>query len=326
MQVIYDKTNWNKTIQSFRQWDAAHEWGYFQAFHQRDESFQPVLFTYESATGKVAYPFNKRKLIHINPQASEDHYYLSAVYGYTGALVECGEGETNEVWQEFVAAFQHYCDKNKIAHVEEKFHPLLMNDRLLFEKSERKKIRDVVIIKTDSEEKLAQSYCKKDKRRGVRTAEKKGVLVRREGKEHLDRFLEMYYQTMDHNKAAEIYYFQKEFFLTLSEEFEERFVLFNAYVEEKIIESILYLYTPLCAFSFLSARDIAYRQYHANNLISQKAYAYFHEIGVERVNEGGGRTAEPDDPLFRYKQGFTKKNAEVKEIFPYYHATTNLLK
>ncbi|MGM0216049.1 peptidoglycan bridge formation glycyltransferase FemA/FemB family protein [Enterococcus sp. AZ109] len=324
MRVISDKNNWNQEVQSFLHWDVAHEWGYFAAFQHRDETFQPLLFVYESKEGRIAYPLNKRKLSAYSPELSENKYYLSAVYGYTGALIDANE-DIEKLWEEFSAAFRKYCQENQILRIEENFHPLLENQLPLFEETKTTKARDVIIIKTAPEDVLEQSYCRKDKRRGVKTAKKKGVVIRREGIEQLDRFLEMYYQTMDHNQAPEIYYFEPAFFQTLFEEFNERFVMFNAYLDDQIIESILYLYTPLCAFSFLSARDVSYAKYHANDLISQKAYAYFHEIGVERVNEGGGRTADPEDSLFLFKRGFTKKSEEVQEIFPYHKASTEFL-
>ncbi|EOH93789.1 hypothetical protein I588_00616 [Enterococcus pallens ATCC BAA-351] len=318
VKIIKEKEAWNQVVYSFRQWDAAHEWGYFSAFHVRDPHNEPLLFFYESSSGRVAYPFLRGRL----DESTED-YQLQAVYGYTGPLIE-GTSNEEEIWKEFTEAFANYCRNTKVSKVEERFHPLLANDYPLFKETNKRKVRDVVLIETAPESILEESYSRKDKRRGMKRARKNGIEVFTEGIEHLERFLELYYQTMDHNQAAEIYYFERDFFLTLAEEFQERLVLFNAYLENQIIESALYLYTPLCAYSFLTARDLAYSSYHANNLVSQKAYAFFYKKGIQRVNEGGGRTSDPEDSLFRFKQGFTKKNSTVPEIFPYYQATTRL--
>ena len=312
MKVIKEKETWNHVVRSFSQWDAAHEWGYFAAFQLREPQSEPLLFFHESAAGRVAYPFLCCR--------SAEFAELRAVYGYTGPLIEGGQ----KVWKEFSAALSDFCSKNQVRQIEERFHPLLANDYPLFDETNKRKAREVVIIETAPESVLEESYCRKDKRRGMKRARKHGIQVFPEGIEHLERFLELYYQTMAHNQAAEIYYFEREFFLKLAEEFNERLVLFNAYLENEIIESALYLYTPLCAYSFLTARDVAYGSCHANNLVSQKAYAYFYELGIPRVNEGGGRTSDPEDSLFRFKQGFTKKNSTVPEIFPYYQATTKL--
>lgn len=322
MKVISEKEEWNQIIYQFPFWDVAHEWGYFKAFHLRDISFEPILFYFEENDYKVAYPFFKRKLnLHGDyADAAEEAYYLTAPYGYCGPLYNQVENEKG--WEKFQKEFELFCQENQIQLVEEKFHPVFENEKKLLPQSDVFLRREVVVIKTDKPEELLANYQKKSVRTQIRKTMKLNVEVKIQGEESLAAFLNLYKQTMDRNEATDIYYFEDSFFKTLAAEFTSRFVLFNAYSEGEIIASLLYLYTPHCSYGFLGASDYNYRHLGANTYLAHEAYAYFYEQGILYCNEGGGRTAEADDPLLFFKKNFMSKKNNDSELKKFFYGKT----
>lgn len=323
MRVINEKSEWNQIIYQFPFWDVAHEWGYFRAFHLRDSSFEPILFYYKENDYQVAYPFFKRKLaLHGDyPEATDDQYYLTAPYGYSGPLYD-SQTEDAKNWEPFKNAFEKYCLENKIHLIEERFHPVFNNQFPLLPQSNLYLQREVIVVEPEEPEELFNNYQKKSIRTQIRKAREAGMVVKEEGEETIASFLQMYGDTMDRNHANEIYYFDEPFLRTLAEEFKERLVFINAYLEDELIASLMYLYSPHCAFGFLGALNYEYRNLGTNTYLNHMAYAYFHEQEIPYCNVGGGRTKEMDDPLLSFKKGFMSKKNNGKELRKYYNSKT----
>lgn len=323
MEIIRDKESWDAIVSSFPAWDVAHEWGYFEAYRQRDKSYDSILLYHNSVHGKIAYPFFIRKAS-LNENyltANKEDHYLSAVYGYTGPLVEENSGQ---IWPEFQALFQSFIEENNIIAIEEKFHPVLKNNLLLIPESHITKKRDVVVILPDNEENLMLNYQRTSVKRGIKKAKKNGIEIKKEGIEKLPDFLDIYYQTMERNNAMEIYYFEENFFKVLAKELGERFVFFNAYYEGKLIASNLYLHSPTISFYFLGGQIFEYGSLQPISYIKHVAFAHYYELGIKYINEGGGRTGSDDDALLHFKSGFVQKATADQSILPYYTGETIL--
>lgn len=315
MEIISEKKVWDKVIHGFSKWDVAHEWGYFKAFSLREKESDPILFFYQSPSGKVAYPFFQTKPMEIEGLATGSKLY--SVYGYTGPLID-GQ-DPMIVWQEFCQEFRLYCQENKIVSIEERFHPILNNARKLFSSSEVFVKRPVVLIKTDTEDNLLKNYRRKNIRKGIRVAKEHGVVITHHGREGLTEFTALYNSTMERNNAEQIYYFNDAFFESLFRELGARCTIFHAKIDNKVVASTLALHSPFCVFLFLGAMDMEHKHDFGGYLLEHELLVYYHSLGIPYVNDGGGRTSELDDSLLRYKQGFTK---DVPA--PYYQGKTEL--
>lgn len=298
MKVVTQRREWNRIVHGFPSWDVAHEWGYFEAYRarERERDSRQVLLSLEAEGGRVAYPFFLK-----TNEAGER--VLEAVYGYTGPLL-AGE-RSGETWERFRRAMAEFCTSEGIAEISEKFHPLLRNHGPLFPESEVEVRRPIVLIRTASGDALVAGYRRRNVRKRVRQAVDKGVSVTRLGAEGIDTALGIYRETMQRNQADAIYYFEREFFEAVFAELPGQCTFFFAEVEGHVAAFSLVLHSPHCAFMFLGGMDAGYRDYHANYLLEHEVLGYYHDIGVPYVNDGGGRTTDPDDSLLVFKRGFT---------------------
>ena len=310
MRIITDKTNWTAVLEAFPESDAAHEWGYFEAYHQREPSLEQVLFYQESSQGKIAYPF------FFNRETKS----LSSVYGYTGPLLDI----TDELaWQTFSEELARFCRQEDITKVEERFHPLLQNERCLFAKTQLQEKRKVVALKTAEQATLAKLGTS-GVRRFIRKAQKNGITVRSSPITAIGDFLEIYNATMRRKQANELYYFEPTFFETLAAEFGPRFWLELAYLEGEVIGGSLNLSSQTCVYGFLTATKPEFQSLGVSQLLY---YSLLEKAWAEQIPYaliGGGFHTDDEDSLFLFKKSFVNRYVEDQEIFPYYTATTVL--
>lgn len=312
MYEVTEKSAWDRIIHEFPFWDVAHEWGYFQAYRARtwEKDSRQVLLVLENNGDRIAYPFFLK-------EKENGECSLEAVYGYTGALFAGDDFEGT--WALFRAAVREYCEKNGITFITERFHPVLQNQHPLLPKSELELRRRVVVIQPSSGEELFASYRRKNVRKRVRQSIEKGVVISRRGAEAVDEILDIYRQTMQRNEADAIYYFEKPFLEALFRELPGQCNIFLASVGKRVIGFSLALHSPQCVFLFIGGMDSEYREYLSNYLLEHELLDYYHGIGVSYVNDGGGRTSDPEDPLLVFKRGFTKD-----EPVDYYVGETRL--
>ena len=308
MKLITDKANWTEVLAAFPNRDAAHEWGYFEAYHQREPALEQVLFYQESPQGKIAYPF-------FFNQTTKS---LTAVYGYTGPLLAITE-ET--AWQRFAAELTQFCQKEGITKVEERFHPLLHNEKRLFGQTQLQEKRQVIALKTVEQETLAKLGTS-GIRRFIRKAQKNGITVQSHQIEGIDDFFFFFYATMRRKQANPLYYFQRPFFETLAAEFGERFWLELAYLDGEVIGGSLNLSAPTCVYGFLTATKPEYQNLGVSQLLYYSLLGKAYEQQIPYVLIGGGFQTGAQDSLFLFKKSFVNRYVEDQEIFPYYTATT----
>ncbi|WP_270598222.1 GNAT family N-acetyltransferase [Enterococcus asini] len=308
MRLITDKAAWTSVVKDFPKRDAAHEWGYFEAYHQREPALEQVLFYQESPQGKIAYPF------FFNQEAKT----LSSVYGYTGPLLAIKE---EAAWQNFADELAGFCQEEGIQKVEERFHPLLHNEKPLFGQTQLEEKRKVVALKTAEQATLAKLGTS-GVRRFIRKAHDSGITVKSCSIEAIDDFLAIYNATMRRKQANELYYFERSFFETLAAEFGERFWLELAYLDGQVIGGSINLSSQTCVYGFLTATNPVYQSLGVSQLLyySLLEKAYAQQIPYALI--GGGFHTDEQDSLFLFKKSFVNRHLEDQEIFSYYTATT----
>ena len=300
LTVVTEKPEWDRIIHSFPFWDVAHEWDYFQAYRarQRECSSRQVLLYLERDGNRIAYPFFLK-------ERQEGEYVLEAVYGYTGALFTGTDFDGS--WANFQGEVKRFCVENDIVAVSEKFHPLLQNQYPILPESKPELRRQVVLLRTRSGDDLLANYRRKNVRKRVRQAREKGIVVTTGGAEGIEEALTLYRQTMRRNQAEDIYYFEKGFFEAFFAELPGRCTFFFARLGQELAAMTLALHSPHCVYLFVGGMASEYRDYHPNYLLQHEMLEHFHAMGVPYVNDGGGRTSDPDDSLLIFKRGFTKE-------------------
>ena len=116
--------------------------------------------------------------------------------------------------EEFEQAFSEYCREQNIISEFIRFHPILRNAQDFKEIYDVSYIRNTVGTTINKNEDPIQS--------------------------EFSKFKEVYYATMDRNKASEYYYFDDEYFNKCLDMFNENIILIEVTYNDKVIASAFY--------------------------------------------------------------------------------------
>src|SRR5690606_25754286 len=122
----------------------------------------------------------------------------------------------------------------------------------------------------------------------------------------IERFIDIYYETMDRVNASSYYYFSRDYFhrFVHNKAFETK-LLISKY-QGKIIAGAIFTITKKIMQYHLAGTTNEYISLTPMKLILDEARLLGGQIGTEHLHLGGGVGGSDDDSLFRFKSGFSK--------------------
>ncbi len=275
--------------------------------YENHENGKSEIFEFDSDYGSVRYSFIKREIQEkIN---GEQYYDIITPYGYGGPLITKCENESSShlLVKEFEEKFQSYCKENNIVSEFVRFHPIMenVNDfKHLYETVYNGKTIGTNI--EDYDDPYSQEFSKSC-RREIRKAFNNGIDYQFiESPTEIDKFLDLYYGTMDRNKAKEFYYFDEEYFNKTIKYFQDNVILIEAIYEDKVISKGFYFVYGDYIHAHLIGTLDGYLSLGPEYIINYAAAKWGQEKGYKLVHYGGGRTKEDDDSLLRNKKHYGK--------------------
>lgn len=275
------------------------------------EKGKSEIFNFENEFGTIQHMFIKRE---IPTKINEETYYdLITPYGYGGPVIKnCKEGKRDILISSFVEEFQRYCTENKIVSEFVRFHPVIDNA------SDFNKYYDVSHIRNtvgtdllNFEDPFLEEFSKSCRKR-IRRALKDGVSYRiTENPTDIDKFKEIYYATMDRNKASEFYYFDDSYFNKCIEYFSDNILLVEAIYQDKTIAMGFYFIYKNYIHIHLSGTLNEYLYLSPAYILRYAVTKWGKENGYDLIHHGGGRTNDPEDSLYQFKKRFGK-NTDFK--------------
>ncbi|WP_394121462.1 peptidoglycan bridge formation glycyltransferase FemA/FemB family protein [Planococcus donghaensis] len=282
--------------------------------YEKIENGTCEVFEFSHPFGKVYHQFIKKEI----PIKLDDGPYFDLVtpYGYGGPLMtDVAEGKNEELAMLFQEAFQGYCQENRIVSESVRFHPVFENAadfRSCYEIVHR---RNTTGTNLEAFEDPVQSEFSKSSRRNVRKALKSGVSFSITiNPPDLKDFKAIYYSTMDRNKAANIYYFDDDYFSDCLCRFGENIILTEVVYEEKIIGMGLSFFYNDLIHTHLSGTLKEYHHLSPAYVLQYALAVWGKDNGMALIHDGGGRTRDPEDSLFLFKKQFGK-NTEFAYYF-----------
>lgn len=264
---------------------------YCKAFMEHGDG-EPVLFYLENKYSKAYQIMFKRKI-----ETSLGEYYdLISPYGYGGWIIE-GEYDSS-LFNEYI----EYCQENNIVCEFERFD--LFRTDISKYYGDIKFISHNVVKKVDVSDEEIFDDMERRARKNIRKALKNelSVLID-ENLEYMDKFKEIYYSTMDRNNASDSYYFNEDFFNTLTR---ENCKLFHVISDNEIISTELVIYDKLCSYSYLGGTIDEFFNLRPNELLKYEIMKWSHKQGLRYFVLGGGYGG--DDGIFNYKKGLAPHN------------------
>lgn len=258
-------------------------------------------FKLESKNGKVIYYFLKREL---PIDLGKKYYDIVTPYGYGGPLFfdYSDESQLELLKEEYRKKFSQYCINNNIVSEFIKFHPVLENHKFLEDSMEVMYNSEYICLDLTTEEEILENMTS-DRRNKIRKALKNNIEIKvlENNSENIEKFYEMYIETMDKNRASEYYYFSKEFFLNNLKFLGKNLKIFAAYEAENIISISLVIFKNEYVHYYFSANNPEALHLSGNSLLIYEAIKWATDNEKKYFHLGGGLPT-----LYRFKKSFTK--------------------
>ena len=264
-------------------------------------------FLYESTLGKILYPYLIRKIDYT--KSNINYFDISTPYGYGGPLLlEHKENEVSLLVKEFRTEFNTYAHKKRIISEFIRFHPVYKNYNFFIGSDiECKFIRNTIEIDLENEPENILKSMKPKTRNEVRQAIRNELNVQFYNKltlENIQKFYEIYSETMNRLEASDYYKFSLEYFINTFNLLKENAEIAFVFYDNKIISSSIFLLSNKLVHYHLSGSLNKYKSYRPNNIMLYQAALRYKKMGKKCFHLGGGYSG--NDSLFKFKKGFNK--------------------
>ena len=226
------------------------------------------------------------------------------VYGYGGPACDSAD---DTFLDEANAAADDWAREERVLAEFIRFHPVAENWRQY--RGRTWPNRTTVRVDLGAEDLMA-SYRKR-MRRDVRKGQRLGVEVSfPENESMVAPFIEMYRATMERNAADKFYFFPDEYVRGL-------FALGNGFVaaatvgEELVAVAVFLVFGEVLEYHLSAVTDAGMRT-EANKVLLHEAFLKGRSLGARTSHLGGGLADSEDDPLFRFKAGFSTETCEFR--------------
>lgn len=275
--------------------------------YEEIENGKLEVFEYNSNIGSIRNMFIKRDIPIIIDNVK--YYDIVTPYGYGGPIiVKCyDESKRKELVRGYHNQFRTCCLENNIVTEFIRFHPINNNARDFMDIYQVEFVRKTVGTNIKDYDDPIQSEFKKGCRKEIRRALNRGVRYRiKRSPDNLDVFKELYYKTMDRNRANDYYYFDDKYFDNILLSFRDELLITELIFDDKVIASEMYFVSDRLIHAHLLGSLDEYLHLSAGVLLEYATVLWGKENGYDYLHHGGGRTNDENDPLFKYKKKFGK--------------------
>ena len=313
-----EKAVWeNKAAIAFS--DIFHSQSYIQAFESQCKcsSFggEACYFVFGNETNFILYPMLKRNLCELpfyKDLGADSLYDIASPYGFAGPIAHVEEKNLEkELWEAFSKELHYYCINNNVVSEFARLNPYLKNHEPLLKLGDSgvRKAGVVLYVDLATSQELIWSNMKKANRNSINRALRENIVVGKT-KSHgdLEKFIEIYNQTMDRRNAKEPYYFTRTFYFSLFDSLKENINLFTAKFHEEVVSAALFVGKGKLLHYFLSGTKVEAKCPGATNLLLYEAIKWAKNEGYDVFDLGGGY--KQGDSLYSFKQSFCKTTAD----------------
>ena len=291
--------------------------------HSGDDDTQPLMFTCKHR-GKVwIYPFLLRSISRIG-QHNLGHTWrdIESAYGYSGPL--SNTLDTNFL-HEVQKVFNDWCQSQNVVAEFVRLHPLMQNAQWLDPRVKVMFDRETVSLDFGCFQNNKLPFDTKT-RNMISRASKSGVYVKEVSDQNsFKQFVSMYQDAMERLNAEDHLYFSDTYFVDLYNLVNSNGCLLLAMHDKKCISAGVFLKGSLWMHYHLAASNHGNMVSGANNQLLLTASRIGYKLGLQGLHLGGGRTADQEDSLLRFKRSmstnthryFIGKRIHMPDIYEY---------
>ncbi len=280
---------------------AIYDFHHTNFYHSIDNDFQSLMFVAENDNDFIAFPLVRR------PIEGTDYVDFTSVYGYCGPI----SNQLNfDLPQEFIDFFQlkikEYCKENHVVSLFSRLHPLIEQKSVFSNMGEILNLNKTVAIDLRLTPEEQKKQFRKSNKSELNQLRRKGFYVEEAAtSDDINRFVEIYYETMDRVEATPYYYFTKDYFRSFltNTHFSNKLLL--AKFEGEIVAGAIFTITDKIMQYHLAGTTEDFIKVTPMKLILDEARLTGNDLGLEFLHLGGGVGGSDEDSLFRFKSGFS---------------------
>lgn len=319
---------WEQSLQKCGAYDT-YDLPSFHLVEKQMGNGEPFLFFLGDGDNYAALPFLLRPVSCQEGLESQKANDAISLYGYPGIVTNVQYVDQSKLF------FQELFQENLIKYLNQlqcvslfvRFNPLLGNSWLVNGLGQVFQLSKTIVIDLSISEEDQLKNMTKGHRYDIRTACKNGVFVKEDlNFEHLDDFIRIYNETMDRVGASKNYFFPRQYYLSLRELLGNSIKLFIARKENLIVSAALFLVTGDIIQYHLSGTAKKFIDCQGAKLIIDFVRQWGKKNSYKWLHLGGG-VGSTEDPLFRFKAGFSKRRLpfEVAKLIVDQSAYTELV-
>lgn len=292
-----DDNKWSDIVTKCTYYDFHHT----QAYHKLDKENRPILLSLDLEGIIIALPLIVRRI------PNSEFYDCTSAYGYCGPI---SNFNLEEIPVEHIETFRkeivNYFKSSKIVSVFSRLHPLIKTENFFSGFGLIRNLNKTVAIdlKLSLDEQRKQ-YRKSNKSELNQLRRKGYEVIEATTEEEIDCFISIYTETMLRVNAAKMYFFDKNYFSKFlsSDDFSSKLLV--AKFEGKIIAGAIFTITNTIMQYHLAGTTEDFIKVTPMKLILDEARLLGNELNLDYLHLGGGVGGSDEDPLFRFKAGFS---------------------
>lgn len=269
------------------------------------------VLEFENDLGTVRHMFIKRKIpIELG---GECYYDLVTPYGYGGPIIMSHKlNQRTELVKSFEMEFQKYCSQENIVSEFVRFHPLLSNRQDFFTCYDTVLRRNTTGTNLkDYDDPIIHEFSK-SKQKSIKKALQAGVEYRiTKNPPSLSNFKNLYFDNMKRKNAESVYFFNDAYFDNLRTYLGKHILLVEVLYENEIIGMGLNFIYNKTIHIHLSGTKPEFHHLSPAIILRHALVTWGKDHEMELIHEGGGKTGDPEDPLYLFKKQFGK-NTDFK--------------
>ncbi len=283
----------------------------YGSLYEKIENGRCEKYEFRNSLGSVHHQFIKREI----PLALKEggpYYDLITPYGYGGPVLEPIDGaDKKELAKAFFSDFGQYCQRENIVSEFIRFHPVLKNVTDFEGFYDTVFMRNTIQTRlTATDDPLISEYSP-SVRKYIRKALQKGVEYRvLMNPDNLDKFRDLYLQTMSRNKAEDYYYFDEAYFDDCLQLLGAELVVVEVIWKDTVVAMSLNFASEGILHVHLTGSLEQYHDLYTPIILQYALLRWGMANDFKLIHHGGGRTNDPDDKLYLYK----KKYGRVEEL------------
>jgi len=298
---------WDKLVSQAYSYDFYHLSGYHQLAEKLGEG-KAIFLAYQEGEYFIGLPLLLRNLSYIEGLERFNWLDATSVYGYAGPVSSHHELPKSVICN-FIEKISDYLYNNRIVSVFSRLHPILGNHSIIKDIGEVSYMGETVAINLNTELSEQWQYYSSNHKRNIKKLRRLKARVFLDKKlAFLEKFWELYTETMQRVKASNHYFFSLDYFKSLFNINNTTnfcsFHLFLCEIEENIVSGGIFSECNGIVQYHLGATANVWLKYAPLKLVFDEVRLWAYRRGNRWFHLGGGVGATQDS-LFRFKAGFS---------------------